>query len=102
MSVFVHISDTHFGTEQPAVTDALRAWVQEQKPDAVILSGDITQRARTAQFQAARAFCDSLGVPHLLTLPGNHDIPLYNLAARLFTPYRGYSRVFGHGVDAPQ
>jgi len=65
----------------------------------VVLSGDITQRARSHQFAAARAFCDSLQVPHLLTLPGNHDIPLYNIAARLFSPYAGYMRAFGSNLE---
>jgi 3',5'-cyclic AMP phosphodiesterase CpdA len=65
----------------------------------VILSGDITQRARRSQFEAAREFCDSLHVDHLLTLPGNHDIPLYNLPERLFAPYRGYARAFGHNLE---
>ena len=99
MTVLLHISDTHFGTEEPPVVAALQALVREQRPDAVILSGDITQRARSAQFAAARAFCDSLGVRHLLTLPGNHDIPLYNVAARLFAPYAGYKAAFGDNLE---
>jgi 3',5'-cyclic AMP phosphodiesterase CpdA len=90
MTVLLHISDTHFGTEEEPVVAALQALAQAQRPDAVILSGDITQRARSAQFAAARRFCDSLGVQRLLTLPGNHDIPLYNLPARLLSPYAGY------------
>lgn len=99
MSVLLHISDTHFGTEEMPVVHALRALVREQRPDAVILSGDITQRARRAQFAAARAFCDSLGVARLLTLPGNHDIPLYNVAARAFSPYGGYMAAFGRELE---
>lgn len=99
MNVLLHISDTHFGTEEPPVVAALQQLVREQQPDGVILSGDITQRARSAQFAAARAFCDSLGVRHLLTLPGNHDIPLYNLAARLFSPYGGYKACFGDDLE---
>lgn len=99
MTVLLHISDTHFGTEERDVVAAARKLVRDQRPSAVILSGDITQRARRAQFTAAREFCDSLHVDHLLTLPGNHDIPLYNLAARLFTPYRGYARAFGHNLE---
>jgi 3',5'-cyclic AMP phosphodiesterase CpdA len=99
MTVLLHISDTHFGTEEPAVVEACRKLVQAQRPTAVILSGDITQRARSAQFAAARAFCDSLQVPHLLTLPGNHDIPLYNLAARLFSPYAPYQACFGDELE---
>ena len=99
MTVLLHISDTHFGTEQPSVVAALQALVREQKPDAVILSGDITQRARSAPFAAARKFCDSLGVERWLTLPGNHDIPLYNVAARLFSPYGNYKDCFGSELE---
>jgi len=99
MTVLLHISDTHFGTEVPAVVAALQAFVRAQPPDAVVLSGDITQRARSEQFAAARAFCDSLGVARWLTLPGNHDIPLYNVAARLFSPYRGYKACFGDVLE---
>jgi 3',5'-cyclic AMP phosphodiesterase CpdA len=99
MTVLLHISDTHFGTEEPAVVAACRKLVQAERPAAVILSGDITQRARSAQFAAARAFCDSLEVPHLLTLPGNHDIPLYNMAARVFSPYAAYKACFGDELE---
>lgn len=99
MTVLLHISDTHFGTEQAPVVKALQALVRDQKPDGLILSGDITQRARSAQFAAARAFVDSLGIAQVLTLPGNHDIPLYNLAARLFYPYAGYTKVFGDDLE---
>lgn len=99
MTVLLHISDTHFGTEEPPVVAAVQRLAREQRPDAVILSGDITQRARSAQFAAARAFCDSLGVERLLALPGNHDIPLFNLAARLFSPYGGYKACFGEVLE---
>jgi 3',5'-cyclic AMP phosphodiesterase CpdA len=99
MSVLLHLSDTHFGTEEPHVVAACRKLVQDERPLAVILSGDITQRARSAQFAAARAFCDSLGVEHVLTLPGNHDIPLYNVAARLFSPYGKYKACFGDNLE---
>ncbi len=99
MSLLLHISDPHFGTEQPPVVQALRAMAHELRPEVVVLSGDITQRARSAQFAAARAFCDSLQVPHLLALPGNHDIPLFNLAARIFQPYAGYSAAFGTDLE---
>lgn len=99
MSVLLHLSDPHFGTEEPPVVAALLRFAHELRPDVVVLSGDITQRARSAQFAAARRFCDALGAPHLLTLPGNHDIPLYNVAARLFAPYRGYKACFGDELE---
>lgn len=99
MTVLLHISDTHFGTEEAPVVAALQALVRDLKPDGMVLSGDITQRARSAQFAAARAFCDSLGIANVLTLPGNHDIPLYNVAARLFSPYAGYFKAFGNNLE---
>ena len=99
MSQVLHLSDTHFGTEQSEVVQALQRLCGELRPDVVILSGDITQRARRAQFAAARTFCDSLQVPHLLTLPGNHDIPLYNVFARLFDPYGSYRAAFGSELE---
>jgi 3',5'-cyclic AMP phosphodiesterase CpdA len=99
MATLLHISDLHFGTEDPAVAAALRRLSRELGPDAVILSGDITQRARSAQFEAARAFCDSLSAPRLLSLPGNHDIPLFNLAARIADPYGGYRAAFGAELE---
>jgi 3',5'-cyclic AMP phosphodiesterase CpdA len=64
-----------------------------------VFSGDITQRARSAQFGAARAFCDSLDIPRMLALPGNHDIPLFNLPARILDPYGGYRRAFGADLE---
>jgi 3',5'-cyclic AMP phosphodiesterase CpdA len=95
----IQISDPHFGTEQAPVVEALLALAREQAPDVAILSGDITQRARRAQFDAARAFLDRLPVPARLVIPGNHDIPLYNLPMRLFAPYAGFERVFGAELE---
>jgi 3',5'-cyclic AMP phosphodiesterase CpdA len=99
MSTLIQISDPHFGTEQPPVVAALLAFVRRVQPLAAVLSGDITQRARRAQFAAAKRFVDELGVPHCLVIPGNHDIPLFNLAARVFFPYAGFERVFGSVLE---
>lgn len=99
MSLILHISDTHFGTEQPPVVDALARLARERKPDLVILSGDITQRATEAQFAAARRALDRLGDAPMLALPGNHDIPLVNLAMRLWRPYARYLRAFGPSLE---
>lgn len=98
MSLVLHISDTHFGTEQPPVVQALLALAHERKPDLIVLSGDVTQRARRAQFDAARTTLDALGAP-CMVLPGNHDIPLYNLPVRLLRPYGGFERVFGKTLE---
>lgn len=94
MSVLLHLSDTHFGTERPDVCAALLQLAREVQPDIAILSGDVTQRARRGQFAAARRFMDALAAPVKLVIPGNHDIPLFNLAARLFYPYANYRRAF--------
>ena len=98
MSVLLQISDTHFGTEQPRVVEALLALAERQRPQVVVLSGDITQRARPAQFRAAKAFVDRLGAP-VLAIPGNHDIPLFDLWARLTRPYARYARAFGADLE---
>ncbi len=99
MTLLVQISDPHFGTEQAPVVEALVRFVREQSPSIAILSGDITQRARRAQFHAARAFVERLSVPHTLVIPGNHDIPLYNLAARVARPYAEFRRAFGRDLE---
>jgi 3',5'-cyclic AMP phosphodiesterase CpdA len=98
MTVLLQVSDPHFGTEQPTVVDALTELASQQRPDLVVLSGDITQRARPAQFRAARALVDRLGAP-VLAVPGNHDIPLFDLWARLRSPYGRYSAAFGIDLE---
>lgn len=98
MTRVLHISDTHFGTEIDAVVNALGQTVREVRPDLVLLSGDITQRARRGQFAAARAFVQSLDRP-VLVVPGNHDIPLFNVLARVFNPYGNYRRALGVNLE---
>lgn len=99
MSLIIQISDTHFGTEQMPVLHSLKSLIREQLPQLLVLSGDITQRARRHQFAAARAFIDSLAPTPLIALPGNHDIPLFNVAARMFAPYAGYRAAFGDDLE---
>jgi 3',5'-cyclic AMP phosphodiesterase CpdA len=99
MSLLLHVSDTHFGTEQPPVVEALLALARARRPDVLVFSGDITQRARCEQFAAARRFCDQLAISPMLALPGNHDIPLFNVAARLLHPYKDYADCFGAELE---
>lgn len=98
MSVLLQISDPHFGTEQAPVAEALLTLSRQQQPDLLVLSGDITQRARPHQFRAARAFVDRLATP-LLAIPGNHDIPLFNLGQRLLSPYARHAEAFGQNLE---
>jgi 3',5'-cyclic AMP phosphodiesterase CpdA len=97
--MLLHLSDPHFGTEQPDVVDALLRLVREQPPEQVILSGDVTQRARHAQFRAAREFVERLSAARTLVIPGNHDIPLFNLIARARAPYAGFVEAFGAELE---
>src|SRR4051812_30342881 len=91
MRTIVHLSDIHFGRVDPLVVEPLVRAVCESAPDLVAVSGDLTQRARRRQFREARAFLGQLPFP-LLAVPGNHDVPLFNLAARWLDPYGGYRR----------
>lgn len=99
MVSLLQISDTHFGTEQPLVVAALQRLARAQKPDVLLVTGDITQRAQPGQFAAARSFCDSLGIAQRVSLAGNHDIPLLNMAVRIFAPYRQYQKAFGDCLE---
>jgi len=94
MARILHLSDTHFGTEREPVVQAILRWVDDLQPDLVLLTGDITQRARRSQFTAARRFVQALQRP-VLAVPGNHDIPLFNVMARWLNPYGGYRRALG-------
>lgn len=98
MTVLLHLSDTHFGTEQPLVLEALATLAAQQQPDVVVLSGDITQRAKPKQFETAKAFMDRLGGPAVV-IPGNHDIALFDLWARLTRPYGRFTHAFGPDLE---
>jgi 3',5'-cyclic AMP phosphodiesterase CpdA len=87
-----HLSDPHFGTVVPAVRDALLGELQTHPPDLILLTGDITQRARRDQFVEARTFLDALPRVPILSLPGNHDLPLFDLFSRIVKPYDHYRR----------
>ena len=91
MRTIVHLSDIHFGRVDARLLAPLVRLVHEIKPDLVAISGDLTQRARRRQFQQARVFLDQLPGPQLV-VPGNHDVPLFNVAARFVDPYGGYRR----------
>ena len=99
MTVLLQISDPHFGTERPEVVEGLVHLSQVQRPDVVVLSGDITQRATQRQFAAARAFCDRLGASARLAMPGNHDIPLFDIGRRVLRPYARYRAAFGEALE---
>lgn len=99
MSVVLHLSDPHFGTEQSTVCEALVALTEREQPELMVLSGDITQRARRAQFRAAQRYVERLGIDARIVIPGNHDIALFNLLARLFAPWSTQQAYFGSELE---
>lgn len=94
MARIAHLSDIHFGANDPRIVDAATAWLEERRPDLVVISGDFTQRARVDQFRAASAWLNRLRSAglKLLVVPGNHDVPLYDVVRRFMAPLDRYKR----------
>jgi 3',5'-cyclic AMP phosphodiesterase CpdA len=89
MRTLVHLSDLHFGRTDPQIVEAVVAKVEALQPEILVVSGDFTQRARRSQFAAARAFLERLPGLKIL-VPGNHDVPLWNVQARFFSALTRY------------
>ncbi|WP_437743466.1 metallophosphoesterase family protein [Sorangium sp. So ce1504] len=89
MRTLVHLSDLHFGRVDKAILRPLIDRIGGLEPHVVVISGDLTQRARDTEFAEARAFLDALPSPQIV-VPGNHDVPLYNLFDRFFRPLDRY------------
>ena len=92
MKTIAHISDVHFGREDPEIVAGLLASVERAKPDVVVVSGDLTQRAKKRQFRAARAFLRELPKVPQIVVPGNHDVSTTNLFERAIRPLARYRR----------
>src|SRR3954464_5604942 len=97
MRTLVHLSDLHFGRTDQNLVKPLIKTIGEIKPDLVAVSGDLTQRARSHQFVAARAFLDALPKPQIV-VPGNHDIPLRNILLRFVSPLDKYRQYITHDL----
>jgi 3',5'-cyclic AMP phosphodiesterase CpdA len=99
-----HVSDIHFGCENTAAVAATRAWLEQERPHALLVTGDITQSGRRREFEAARAWLGSITALKICT-PGNHDTPYWDLLARLAWPFQRYAGYIGPGtfeaVSAP-
>ena len=91
MRRIAHLSDLHFGAAIPGIVEALIATIASLEPHVVAVSGDLTQRARRSQFREARAFLDALPGSRVV-VPGNHDVPLYNVLARFGDPLGAFHR----------
>jgi 3',5'-cyclic AMP phosphodiesterase CpdA len=94
MRTIAHISDIHFGRTDPAVLSALTQRLRELNADLLVVSGDLTQRARRREFAEAKTFLDSLRGPKVV-VPGNHDIPVWNVFHRFFEPFKKYGEFLG-------
>ena len=98
MRTLAHISDLHFGSIDTSMLAPLRAAISASRPDLLVVSGDLTQRARDEQFAAARQFLDSVAVPRIV-VPGNHDVPLYDVFSRWLRPLAAYRRHIDENVE---
>ncbi len=98
MPVVVHLSDLHFGAHHSDIVESLLADISSVGPDLIVISGDLTQRARPRQFEQARAFIDRLPAA-VLTVVGNHDLPLINLPQRFLSETRRYERFISRDLD---
>ena len=96
MRTILHVSDVHFGPPHlPQLAAGVLRLVEERRPDMVVVSGDLTQRARPEQFREARAFVDRIQrTAPAIVVPGNHDVPLYRVWERVFAPFGAYRRHF--------
>lgn len=100
MITLLHVSDLHFGPPYlERVGDAVQAFAASLRPDAIVASGDFTQRAKASQFAAARAFLDRLPQVPTVVTPGNHDVPLYRIAERMLDPYKHYRKHINPELD---
>jgi 3',5'-cyclic AMP phosphodiesterase CpdA len=97
MTRIVHMSDLHFGAHDERLVEGVDWEVDRLKPDLVVISGDFTQRARTEQFRQACEFLDGLRERghEVLGVPGNHDVPLYDVLRRFLSPLARYRRFIG-------
>ena len=98
MRTLVHLSDLHFGRVDHTLLAPLRTLVERIDPDVLVVSGDLTQRAKPEQFEEARAWLDTLPGPQII-VPGNHDISLYNVFRRFVKPLARYRRYITDDLD---
>ncbi|MGZ9809729.1 metallophosphoesterase family protein [Pseudoroseicyclus sp. H15] len=98
MARIVHMSDLHFGRARPELLTPLVEQVNALAPDLVAVSGDLSQRARNREFAAAAKLLDRLEAPKLV-VPGNHDVPLWNVLLRVLHPFRKYRAHFGNDKE---
>lgn len=101
MITILHASDLHFGPAFNRVAgEAFQVAARKVTPDVIVLSGDFTQRAKVEEYREARAYLDRLPDLPVVVTPGNHDVPLYRIAERVFAPYRNYRSWISGELDS--
>ena len=97
----LHGSDLQMGRPfRPRAAKALRQLAFELDPNLIVISGDLTQRAKVHEFQAAWKLLEELPQVPIVVTPGNHDVPLYRFWERLLVPYRSLNRTIPHELDS--
>ncbi|MBI1359975.1 MAG: metallophosphoesterase [Alphaproteobacteria bacterium] len=87
----LHLSDLHFGAEDVEALAQVYAFADRVRPDAVIVSGDLTQTGARREFEAARIWLKQIA-GRAIVAPGNHDTPVLDVTARIFSPFDRYQR----------
>lgn len=98
MTRILHISDLHFGRSVAVVVQALLQQVRTLQPDIVVVSGDLTQRAKTSEFKQAAEFLNNLTAPYIV-VPGNHDLAAFRFAERLFYPWAKWRKYISNNLE---
>ncbi|MDB4939786.1 MAG: metallophosphoesterase [Candidatus Doudnabacteria bacterium] len=98
MRTIIHLSDLHFGRNEPSVIKAIIKTVKAVKPDVLIVSGDLTQRAKAEEFKQAKDFLNGFNIKKIV-IPGNHDIPLFNPLKRLVNPFKNYKKYISKNLE---
>jgi 3',5'-cyclic AMP phosphodiesterase CpdA len=98
MRTLIHITDLHFGKLTTGAVDRLEEQIRLAQPDICIVSGDLTMRSRPREWELARAFLKRLQAP-CMVVPGNHDLPYFNLYERFRYPYRRFQKYINKTTD---
>lgn len=95
----LHISDLHWGRKfSPIMAIKLKEFIEKEKPELIAISGDLTQRAKKREFIAVKRYLASIGIPYI-SVPGNHDVPLYPVHLRFFFPFLRYKNYFCEEIE---
>ena len=100
MPKIIHLSDLHFGAHDPVIVTAVEKRLDHEQAELVVISGDFTQRAHTDQFREAAKFVERVRAAghEVLAVPGNHDVPLYDVFRRFLSPLTRYKKFIDETV----